>query len=75
MELTNKNDFIQRFRETHKLQIKAYIKPEIKSEKVFTVGYDISPFNLSRFLSWLTFVNTVINISCIRSSIEDKGTL
>ncbi len=44
MKLTNKNDFIQRFRETHKLQIKAYIKPEIKSEKVFTVGYDISPF-------------------------------
>lgn len=46
MTIDKRNEFIKKFCETYKLEIQDYVKPEIKSEKVFAVKYDIRPFKL-----------------------------
>lgn len=46
MKTEKGTDFIKKFRATHNIQAEVYTKPEIKSEKVFAVGFDIRPFKL-----------------------------
>lgn len=59
MNLDKHVDYIEKFRKEHLPQIGDYVKPAMKSEKVFSVGYDIRPFNICALPSGAAFTSNL----------------